>query len=737
MPSSFWAEALGTATFLLNRRPCRPRQNHTPFYLLHGIQPDYTNLRVFGCLCYPNTSATTPHKLAPRSLACTFIGYSPDHKGYRCYDRATGRVYTSRHVFFDEKQFPFAAAPTPESDENNHQNPQPKPANLTRFPAEAPENPPSPAAPDNDPRSSTVATPQLPTPTPCPSSPPAHTRQAVKLPTHTMITRAQNGIFRPNPKYANVATTQDISPIPKSVRTALRDPSWLTAMQEEYRALMANQTWTLVPRPPGANIVSGKWLFRHKLKADGALERYKARWVVRGFSQRPGVDFDETFSPVVKSATIRAVLALAATRNWPVHQMDVNNAFLHGQLAERVYCQQPAGFVDDTKPDHVCLLDKSLYGLKQAPRAWFDRFAAFLRTIGFVAARADPSLFILHHDGGTTYLLLYVDDIVLAASSSSLLHDLQRRLFAEFSMKDLGPLHYFLGISVVRSNAGFFLSQRKYAEELLARANMTNCRPASTPVDTRAKLSATAGAPVADPSDYRSLVGALQYITTTRPDLAYAVQQACLHMHDPREEHLQLVKRILRYLRGTTEYGLHLHRSDKLELIAYSDADWAGCPDTRRSTSGYTIFLGDTLVSWSSKRQPTVSRSSAEAEYRAVANAVAECCWLRQLLGELRAPVTTATVVFCDNISSVYMAANPVHHRRTKHIEIDIHFVREKVALGQLRVLHVPTTQQFADVMTKGLPTAAFEEFRSSLCVRPPDAQTAAGCNRVSVDHGS
>ena len=162
MPSSFWAEALGTATFLLNRRPCRPRQNHTPFYLLHGIQPDYTNLRVFGCLCYPNTSATTPHKLAPRSLACTFIGYSPDHKGYRCYDRATGRVYTSRHVFFDEKQFPFATAPTPESDENNHQNPQPKPANLTRFPAEAPENPPSPAAPDNDPRSSTVATPQLP-----------------------------------------------------------------------------------------------------------------------------------------------------------------------------------------------------------------------------------------------------------------------------------------------------------------------------------------------------------------------------------------------------------------------------------------------------------------------------------------------------------------------------------------------------------------------------------------------
>jgi hypothetical protein len=498
-------------------------------------------------------------------------------------------------------------------------------------------------------------------------------------------------------------------------------------MQEEYRALMANQTWTLVPRPPGANVVTGKWLFRHKLRADGSLERYKARWVVRGFTQRPGVDFDETFSPVVKSATIRAVLAIAAARDWPVHQMDVNNAFLHGHLVERVYCQQPTGFIYEHHPDHVCLLDKSLYGLKQAPRAWFDRFAKFMSTLGFIAARSDPSLFVLHSGNNTAYLLLYVDDIVLTASSVALLQQLQHRLFAEFSMKDLGPLHYFLGISVTRSKDGFFLSQRKYANELLDRANMSSCKSVTTPVDTRAKLSSSDGQPVDDPSEYRSLVGALQYITMTRPDLAYAVQQACLHMHDPRDQHLALVKRILRYLRGTTTLGLHIRRSTALDLVAYSDADWAGCPDTRRSTSGYAIFLGDSLISWSSKRQPTVSRSSAEAEYRAVANAVAECCWLRQLLGELRAPVTKATVVYCDNISSVYMAANPVHHRRTKHIELDIHFVREKVALGQLRVLHVPTTQQFADVMTKGLPTAAFQEFRSSLCIRPPDDTAAAG----------
>lgn len=201
------------------------------------------------------------------------------------------------------------------------------------------------------------------------------------------------------------------------------------------------------------------------------------------------------------------------------------------------------------------------------------------------------------HDGGLAYLLLYVDDIVLTASSSRLLHHIQQRLFAEFLMKDLGSLHYFLGISVTRSSSGFFLSQRQYAEELLDRANMVECKPSPTPVDTRAKLSASDAAPVTDPSEYMSLVGALQYLTMTRPDLAYAVQQACLHMHDPRDQHLALVKCILRYLRGTTSHGLHLHRSHVLDLVAYSDADWEGYPDTRRSTSGYTIFLGDALIS--------------------------------------------------------------------------------------------------------------------------------------------
>ena len=329
-------------------------------------------------------------------------------------------------------------------------------------------------------------------------------------------------------------------------------------MAEEYKALVDNNTWRLVSRPPGANVVTGKWIFRHKFHSDGTLARHKARWVVRGFTQRHGIDYDETFSPVVKPATIRVVLSIAASRQWPIHQLDVKNAFLHGHLHETVYCQQPPGFVDPARPDAVCLLQRSLYGLKQAPRAWHQRFATYVRQLGFVASATDTSLFVYTEGGASAYLLLYVDDIVLTASSDALLRRIIDRLHSEFAMTDLGELHHFLGISVTRSSDGLFLSQRQYAVDLLQKAGMAECHSTSTPVDSRAKLSATEGAPVADPSAYRSLAGSLQYLTLTRPDLAYAVQQVCLFMHDPREAHLALIKRILRYVKGTLSAGLHI-----------------------------------------------------------------------------------------------------------------------------------------------------------------------------------
>jgi len=531
--------------------------------------------------------------------------------------------------------------------------------------------------------------------------------------------------------YEGLAATSSPSPspLPANYRSALADANWRAAMMAEYQALVDNDTWRLVPRPPGANVVTGKWIFRHKFHADGSLARHKARWVVRGFSQREGIDYDETFSPVVKQATIRTVLSIAVSRAWPIHQLDVKNAFLHGHLDETVYCQQPPGFVDPAAADHVCLLQKSLYGLKQAPRAWYQRFAAFLQQLGFVTSTSDTSLFVLTEGTSLAYLLLYVDDIILTASTPALLQRLMARLQSEFAMTDLGALHHFLGVAVTRTSDGLIMSQRQYAVDLLQRAGMAECHPTATPVDTQAKLSAHEGNKLSDKdsSEYRSIAGALQYLTLTRPDLAYAVQQVCLFMHAPREPHRALIKRILRYVKGTLSSGLHIGTGSIQTLTAYSDADWAGCPDSRRSTSGFCVYLGDNLVSWSSKRQTTVSRSSAEAEYRAVAHVVAECCWLRQLLQELHLQLPQATVVFCDNVSAVYMTANSVHHKRTKHIEIDIHFVHEKVALGEIRVLHVPSSHQFADIMTKGLPTPLFTDFRTSLCVRKSPASAAGG----------
>ncbi|GJS09132.1 ribonuclease H-like domain-containing protein [Tanacetum coccineum] len=272
-----------------------------------------------------------------------------------------------------------------------------------------------------------------------------------------------------------------------------------------------------------------------------------------------------------------------------------------------------------------------------------------------------------------------------------------------------------------------FLSQRTYATEILERAHMVSCNSSRNPVDSESKLGDD-GDLVSDPTLYQSLAGSLQYLTFTQTDISYVVQQVCLYMHDHRKTYFLALKRILRYLRGTLDYGLQLFSSFTTYLVAYSDADWAGCPTTWRSTLVYYVFLGKNLLSWSSKCQPILSHSSAEAEYRSVSNAVAETCWLRNLLRELHTPLSFATLVYCDNVNAVYLSSNPIQHQRTKHIEIDIHFVQNLVAVGQVRVLHVPSRYQYANIFTKGLPSALFEEFCSSLSVRCPPAPTAGEC---------
>ncbi|GJZ39124.1 ribonuclease H-like domain-containing protein [Tanacetum coccineum] len=510
---------------------------------------------------------------------------------------------------------------------------------------------------------------------------------------HPMVTRAKADIFKPlECMNCHVTTT---SPLTRSHVHALRDPNLKEAMLDEYNALITNITWVLVPRPTNVNVVHSMWLFKHKFHADGSLSRYKARLIANGCSQQQGINCDETFSPVVKPATIHTVLSLAVSRDWPIHQLDVKNAFLRGHLSKTVYMHQPTGFVDSHHPDYVCHLQQSLYGLKQAPHAWFQRFTSFVTRIGFQHRKTDTPIFIFYCGSDIAYLLLYVDDIILTTSFTAILQRIISLLHSEFAMTGIGSLSCFLGISALRSVSGIFLSQSKFAKEILERAHMQNCNSCRTPVDTESKLGSN-GDPVSDPTLYRNLAGALQYLTFSRPDLSYAIQHVCLYMHYPRESHFTALKCILRYVRGTLYYRVHIHVSSTAQLTTYTDVDWAGCPVTGWSTS------------------------SAEAEYRGIANIVAETAWICNLLCELNTPLFTATLVYCDNVSAVYMSVNTVQYQRTKHIEIDIHFVRDYVAFGQVRVLHVPSRFQYADIFTKGLPSALFLEFRSSLNVRRP-----------------
>jgi histone deacetylase 1/2 len=362
-------------------------------------------------------------------------------------------------------------------------------------------------------------------------------------------------------------------------------------------------------------------------------------------------------------------------------------------------------------------LQRALYGLKQSPRAWYARLSDKLHQLGFVASTADTSLFIFAHAGVVVYMLVYVDDIVLAGSSSVAVEKLVATLSGSFPIKDLGRLEYFLGIEVAYSSSGLVLSQHRYALDLLHRANMEQSRAVATPMSTSNKLTRDLGTPLGseDAFKYRSLVGGLQYLTLTRPDLSFAVNKVCQYLSQPTTAHYEAVKRILRFVRGTVSTGLRFHRSPSMDLSIFTDADWAGCPDDRRSTGGFAVFLGPNLVSWSSRKQLTVSRSSTEAEYKALANGTAEAVWIQSVLRELGVFQPRPPVLWCDNIGATYLSANPVFHARTKHIEIDFHFVREKVALGALDVRFISTADQLADVFTKPATQLALRCFSSNL----------------------
>ncbi|WVZ59326.1 hypothetical protein U9M48_009481 [Paspalum notatum var. saurae] len=505
---------------------------------------------------------------------------------------------------------------------------------------------------------------------------------------------------------------------PLSYRDAILHPEWQLAMAEEIAALERTGTWDLVPTPSHIRPITCKWVYKVKTRSDGSLERYKARLVARGFQQEHGRDYDETFAPVAHMTTVRALLAVASVREWSISQLDVKNAFLNGELREEVYMQPPPGY--SVPEGMVCRLRRSLYGLKQAPRAWFQRFASVITAAGFSASAHDPALFVHTSSRGRTLLLLYVDDMIITGDDPQFIAFVKARLSDQFLMSDLGSLRYFLGIEISSTPEGIYLSQEKYIQSLLDRASLTDHKTEETPMELNLHLSATDGELLDDPTRYRHIVGSLVYLGVTRPDISYSVHILSQFVSAPTQLHYSHLLRVLRYLRGTKSRRLFFPRSSSLQLQAYCDATWASDSSDRRSLSAYCVFLGGSLIAWKTKKQKAVSRSSAEAELRAMALVTAEVTWLRWLLADFGVSVSLPTPVLTDSTGAISIARDPVKHELTKHIGVDAYYTRAQVQDDVITLRYVPSELQLADFLTKAQTRDQHRFYLSKLSVFDP-----------------
>ncbi|PKU76821.1 Retrovirus-related Pol polyprotein from transposon TNT 1-94 [Dendrobium catenatum] len=708
LPQHFWVDAMLTANTLINCLPSPNTKNKSPYEILFGKQPNYNYFKVFGCLCYPWLKPYTTTKLSPVSHPCVFLGYATSQKGYRCLDTHTNRIYTSNHVVFNESVFPFAS---------NSQY-------LTTPPPVQSHTPPLLLVPISTTTPLTVTTPNeslsnntmSSTHQPATTSqdntqivPPQHSRQPQG---HHMLTRLKTGHQQPKKMFDLVHVIH--SSEPTTYQQAAKSEQWRTAMSQEFQALQSQGTWELVPPNASQNVLGSKWTFRTKFNSDGSIARYKARLVAKGYNQEYGIDYNETFSPVAKMPTVRILILIALHHNWTIHQLDVSNAFLHGTLSDTVYMHQPPGFQDSIHPNYVCRLKKALYGLKQSPREWYATLSNHLVAYGFQISSSDHSLLTYKNGDTRLYILIYVDDILLTGNSPTETTKLLSNLHNHFQMRNLGPLSQFLGLQTQPTSTGVILHQQAYAKKILDRAGMAQSKPASTPIPTKTTTSTTSTEPYDNPHLYRQIIGSLQYLTLTRPDIQFAVQQLCQHMHIPLNSHHAALKRLLRYIQGTTTTGIPLNRQSLL-LQGYVDADWASNTQDRTSISGFCNFLGHSPVSWQVKKQSTIARSSTEAEYRALATAASEVLWLRRLLEEFHTTQDSPTTVYCDNTLAIALANNPVFHARTKHIEVDCHFIRDCIKKNHIAVHHICTTDQIADLFTKALPTQRFKHLSSKL----------------------
>jgi Reverse transcriptase (RNA-dependent DNA polymerase) len=485
-------------------------------------------------------------------------------------------------------------------------------------------------------------------------------------------------------------------------------------MEDEIKMIEKNETWELVEKSNEKDVVGLKWIYKTKTNPDGSVQKCKARLVANGYSQQPGIDYQETFAPVARHEIIRMLISLAAHKGWKMFQLDVKSAFLNGVLKEKVYVVQPQGFEVEGEEKKVYKLKKALYGLKQAPRACYDNIDAYFIEKGFRRSPSESTLYVKHGETGMLIVSLYVDDLIFIGNDDEMMHEFKNNMMKKYEMNDLGLLHYFLGIEIDQRNDGVFISQKKYAQNILSKFKMENCNPVMTPLLVNEKLVKEDGSGDADAAQYRSLVGSLLYLTTTRSDIMYSSGLLSRFMHQPSKTHFGVTKRVLRYVQGTKDYGLMFEKneSEDVELFGFCDSDWAGSMDDMKSTSRYCFTLGSDIFSWTSKRQERVAHSSAEAEYVSASEATKRVVWLRKNLGDMWEKQDMATVLFCDNKSVIAMAKNLVFHSRTKHINLKHHYIREAVEDEEVVIKHVKIGDQLADIFTKALSCDKFVYLR-------------------------
>lgn len=705
LPNNLWAEAVRTANYIRNRSPVS-NKSVTPFEAFHGIKPDVSDMRVFGATAYALTPKTLRHKLEPVSFRGTFVGYELGSKAYRIM-KPDGTIIVSRDVTFDETKTGLAPpAPLPTETETdgiiiNLFEPKPAAAEPMASPTTSSPGSPPPSAPSSETETESESPAELP---PAPSS------FASRYPSRERNKPSE--YWKSSTALAAAAVPRSETTEPTTAEEALAAPDaelWRAAMDEEMASLHANGTWTLEKLPPGVNPIPVKWVFKIKRDANGNIERYKARLVAKGFKQIEGIDYNEVFAPVSKHVTLRTLLALVAAEDMELHQLDVKTAFLNGELEETIYMVQPPGYAEGSS-NIVCRLRRALYGLKQAPRAWHTRLKAELESIGFTASEVDPGLYMMMKGNDVIYALVYVDDILVASKSLPAIDSIKHKVKKAFNIHDIGDATFFLGMEIERDRAArkLKLAQHRMTEELLSKYGLTDANSRTTPMHHATKLLRATDTDVlyTGPPHYNELVGSLLYLSVcTRPDIAYAVGALARHMASPTDDHWQAAKGVLRYLAGTANLGITYGPAETMH--GYCDADYAGDNDTRRSTTGYVFLFNAGAVSWSSRLQPTVAVSTAEAEYMAAAHAIKEALWLRNLMTDFGKPVSTV-LLHADNQGALKLLKHPVASLRTKHIDVMHHFARDRVARKEVAFEYCKSADNMADVMTKPLPEAKY-----------------------------